>query len=213
MNTSAGNTSEHSKPAAASIPVVSEKQAMAGLIEQIARRQDRSAFIQLYKHFAPRVKSFLIGKGLNSATADDVLQEVMLAIWQKSSFYNPAKAAVSTWIFTIARNKYIDHLRREQRKQSEPDEPDLRAADIPESTDDILQQQKKNAVHEALTRLRPEQQEVVVLSFIKGLAHSEIAQHLNLPLGTVKSRIRLAFRHLRNDLGDFQQLNEECFAA
>ena len=213
MNTSAGNTSEHSKPAAASIPVVSEKQAMAGLIEQIARRQDRSAFIQLYKHFAPRVKSFLIGKGLNSATADDVLQEVMLAIWQKSHLYNPAKAAASTWIFTIARNKYVDRLRREQRHQCESDEPDLRAGDAMESTDEVLQQEKKNAVHEALQRLRPEQQEVVVLSFIKGLAHSEIAQHLSLPLGTVKSRIRISLQHLRNDLGDFQQLNEECLNA
>jgi RNA polymerase sigma factor (sigma-70 family) len=213
MNTSAGNTLEHSRPAAASIPVVSEKEAMAGLIEQIARRQDRSAFIQLYKHFAPRVKSFLIGKGLNSATAEDVLQEVMLAIWQKSHLYNPAKAAVSTWIFAISRNKYIDRLRREQRQQCESDEPDLRAGDTMESTDEVLQQENKNAVHEALTRLRPEQQEVVVLSFIKGLAHSEIAQHLSLPLGTVKSRIRLAFQHLRNDLGEFQQLNEECFAA
>jgi RNA polymerase sigma-70 factor (ECF subfamily) len=213
MNTSTGNSLEHSMPAAASIPAISEKEAMAGLIEQIARRQDRSAFIQLYKHFAPRVKSFLIGKGLNSATADDVLQEVMLAIWQKSHLYNPAKAAVSTWIFTIARNKYVDRLRREQRHQCESDEPDLRAGDTMASTDEVLQQENTNAVHEALTRLRPEQQEVVVLSFIKGLAHSEIAQHLSLPLGTVKSRIRLALRHLRNDLGEFQQLNVECFDA
>jgi RNA polymerase sigma-70 factor (ECF subfamily) len=186
---------------------------MAGLIEQIAQRQDRSAYIQIYKHFAPRVKSFLMGKGLNSATADDVLQEVMLAIWQKPHLYNPAKAAVSTWIFTISRNKYVDRLRREQRQQCESDEPDLRAGDTMESTDDVLQQQKKNAVHKALTGLCPEQQEVVVLSFIKGLAHGEIAKHLNLPLGTVKSRIRIAFKYLREDLGEFQHLNVECFDA
>ena len=205
--------SNHSNQTAASIPAATEAKAMASLVQRIGQHQDRSAFIETFKHFAPRVKSFLIGKGMQAEAADDVLQEVMLAVWQKAHLYNPAKAAVSTWIFTVARNKYVDRLRREQRHQCEPDEPDLRADDAIESADEVLLQQQKTAVHDALTRLRPEQKEVVMLSFMKGLAHSEIAQHLNLPLGTVKSRIRIAFKHLRKELGELQPLKEVCLDA
>lgn len=190
-----------------------ETDAMAGLIESVARRQDQAAYIRLYTHFAPRVKSFLMTKGLDSAAADDVLQEVMLAVWQKSHLYDPAKAAVSTWIFTIARNHYVNRLRREQRHPGASDEPDLRAADTRGSISEVSLQQRKVAVREAISELRPEQREVIALSFNKGLAHSEIAERLDLPLGTVKSRIRLGFMHLRDTLGIFRRLDEECMGA
>lgn len=188
------------------LTVDAEKAVTAELIAKIARREDRPAFIEIYTHFAPRVKSFLIGKGLQPAAADDVLQEVMLSVWQKSHLYDPTKSAVNTWIFTIARNKYIDRLRREQHHTSKPDEPDLRPADIPDSAVEASLAERKNGVHAALTKLPPEQRDVIVLSFMKGLAHGEIAARLDLPLGTVKSRIRATLKHLRKEEMALQHL-------
>lgn len=213
MNTSPGNTRIDAPPSTGHVPTDGDTEPMAALVEAVADRRDRSAYIQLYTYFSPRVKSFLIGKGMTPAAADDVLQEVMLAVWQKAKLYRPARAAVSTWIFTIARNKYVDRLRREQRQPGVSDDPDLRAADTASATDEASREEKKIAVHTALSQLRPEQRDVVVLAFIKGLAHSEIAQRLDLPLGTVKSRIRMAFGHLRERLGDFRQLGEACFES
>jgi RNA polymerase sigma-70 factor (ECF subfamily) len=177
-------------------------QEMIACMALIANQRDRAAFMQVYGYFAPRVKSFLVGRGLNQSTADDVLQEAMLAVWQKAHSYDPAKAAVSTWIFTVARYKYIDRLRRDGRQRTESDEPDLRASDTPVSEDDVLQEQRKDAIQAAIAGLPEDQQTVIFLSFIKGLAHSEIAEQLGLPLGTVKSRIRRAFGRLREELGD-----------
>lgn len=183
----------------------------ADLIARISERRDRSAFVETYRHFAPRVKSMLLGKGMQPSNADDVLQEIMLAVWNKAGSYDRDKAAVSTWIFAIARNKSIDRLRREQRHHATSDEPDLRADEAMTATDEVFLEERKSAVHEALSALSPEQQEVVLLSFTKGLAHSEIAERLKLPLGTVKSRIRNALGHMRKQLGEFEPRPEECF--
>jgi len=169
---------------------------------RVSTERDRASFLVIYKHFAPRVKAFLVGRGLNQQTADDVLQEAMLAVWQKAHNYSPEKAGLSTWIFTIARYKYIDKLRHEGRRKTESDEPDLRASDAPVSDDEVMQQQRQDAVQGAISRLPSDQQSVIFLSFIKGLSHSEIAEQLGLPLGTVKSRIRRAFGQLREELGE-----------
>jgi RNA polymerase sigma-70 factor (ECF subfamily) len=182
-----------------------ESQQMAGLLVLVAGNQDRTAFMQIYGYFAPRVKGFLVSRGLTTHAADDVLQEVMMAIWNKAGSYDPAKAAVSTWIFTIARYKYIDRLRRESRHKSESDDLiDLKESDAPIADDNVLQDQRQNAVQAAIANLPADQQSVIFLSFIKGLAHSEIAEKLGLPLGTVKSRIRRAFARLREELGEVQ---------
>ena len=181
-----------------------ENKKMATLIVLVAENRDRTAFMQIYSHFAPRVKGFLVSRGLTSHAADDVLQEVMLAIWNKAQSYNPNKAAISTWIFTIARYKYIDRLRRESRHQTDSDDLDLKPSDAPIADDDVLQDQRQNAVQAAIASLPADQQSVIFLSFIKGLAHSEIAEQLGLPLGTVKSRIRRAFARLREELGEIE---------
>lgn len=181
-----------------------ENKKMATLIVLVAENRDRTAFMQIYSHFAPRVKGFLVSRGLTSHAADDVLQEVMLAIWHKAQSYNPNKAAISTWIFTIARYKYIDRLRRESRHQTDSDDLDLKPSDAPIADDDVLQDQRQNAVQAAIASLPADQQSVIFLSFIKGLAHSEIAEQLGLPLGTVKSRIRRAFARLREELGEIE---------
>jgi len=192
------------EPAATASSTADENQQMVALVVLVAENRDRTAFMQIFRHFAPRVKGFLVGRGLTSHAADDVLQEVMLAIWNKAGSYDPAKAAISTWIFTIARYKYIDRLRRESRHKTDSDDLDLKPSDAPVADDDVLQDQRQNAVQAAIANLPADQQSVIFLSFIKGLAHSEIAEQLGLPLGTVKSRIRRAFARLREELGEMK---------
>jgi len=183
-----------------------DSQQMAALIVLVAEKRDRAAFMQVYSYFAPRVKGFLVGRGLTTHAADDVLQEVMLAIWNKAKSYDPDKAAISTWIFTIARYKYIDRLRRESRHKTDSDDLDLKPSDAPVADDDVMQDQREIAVQAAIATLPADQQSVIFLSFIKGLAHSEIAEQLGLPLGTVKSRIRRAFARLREELEGLGEL-------
>lgn len=176
----------------------------AGMLRRIATERDRAAFIEVYEYFAPRVKSFLLGQSVPPAAADDVLQEVMLAVWNKAGLFDPAKAAPSTWIFAIARNKRIDRIRRETKPELDPDEPSLQPSAPDAADDDLMHGQRKTAVAAALAELPDEQRIVVEYSFIKGLSHGEIAEQLGLPLGTVKSRIRLAFGRLRKQLGELQ---------
>lgn len=174
------------------------------LLGLIAANRDRAAFIEVYEYFAPRVKSFLLGQGVVPAAADDILQEVMLAVWNKAGLFNPDKAAPSTWIFAIARNKRIDRIRRETKPELDPEEPSLQPAAPDAADDDLMHGQRRTAVAAALAELPEDQRIVIQLSFMKGLSHGEIAAQLGLPLGTVKSRIRLAFGRLRNELGDLQ---------
>ena len=191
-------------PSAIETSATDDSRQMAALIILVAENRDRTAFLQIFRHFAPRVMGFLVNRGLTQHAADDVLQEVMLAIWNKSDSFDPKKAGLSTWIFTIARYKYIDRLRRESRHKTESDDLDLTPSDAPIADDDVLQDQREIAVQKAIAELPADQQSVIFLSFIKGLAHSEIAEQLGLPLGTVKSRIRRAFARLREELGDIK---------
>jgi RNA polymerase sigma-70 factor (ECF subfamily) len=184
--------------------VVQNAEALLPLIAAIAEQQDRQAFVQVYGYFSPRIKSFLVGKGLTQAAADDVMQEAMLAVWHKAGSYDAAKAKLSTWVFTIARYKYIDRLRHEGRRPTESAEFDLHEAENMLSDDEVLQEQRQGAVQVAIAKLPANQRSVIFLSFIKGLAHTEIAEQLNIPLGTVKSRIRRSFAQLREDLVDLQ---------
>ena len=176
----------------------------AGLLQRIAEKRDRAAFIKIYQHFAPRVRSFLLGQNVPPAAADDVLQEVMLAVWNKASLFNPDKAAPSTWIFAIARNKRIDRIRRESKPDLDPEEPALQPAAPDAADDSMMLGQRKTAVAAAIQELPADQRIVIEYSFMKGLSHGEIAEQLGLPLGTVKSRIRLAFGRLRKELGELQ---------
>ncbi len=175
---------------------------LAALLQAVANQQSRPAFQKIFHHFAPRVKAFLINRGLSHAAADDVLQEVMLGVWNNARSFDPQKAKVSTWIFTIARNKHIDLLRHEGRRPTEPAEFDLHEADNALSDDGVLQEQSQEAVKIAIANLPEDQKDLIFLSFIKGLSHSEIAGQLTLPVGTVKSRIRRAFCKLREELSD-----------
>jgi RNA polymerase sigma-70 factor, ECF subfamily len=175
------------------------------LIEAIATSQDRAAFAELFAYFAPRVKTFMRRSGLDDTSADDLAQETLLAVWRKAHLFDGSAVGASAWIFTIARNLRIDALRRARRADSaeisdvagefeidEAPQPDARLASV----------QSEERVLAALSALSDEQMRVVELSFYQEMAHAEIAQLLGIPLGTVKSRLRLAMGRLRNLLGE-----------
>ena len=173
----------------------------AGMIAAIALRSDRQAFAALFNHFAPRVKSYMLRLGSPPELAEELAQEALLSVWRKAHAFDPAKAAASTWIFTIARNLRIDGLRRDRRSDPVDDPSEAPEAQLaPEAL--VASAESEARVRHALLSLPVEQAEVVRLSFFSEKPHSEIAADLSLPLGTVKSRLRLAMGRLREMLGD-----------
>ena len=167
------------------------------LIVRIGRDRDRAAFAALFGYFAPRIKSYLMRLGGDARAAEEPPQEPLLTVWRRAETFDPSRGAGSTWIFVIARNCRVDHLRRERL--------DLVYADTPPDLMDEADDQEKTLsasesgedVREAMLALPPDQREVVQLSFFEDRPHSEIAARLGLPLGTVKSRLRLAMARLR----------------
>ena len=171
---------------------------VAGLIAAVAR-QDRTAFASLFALFAPRVKSMLMRNGLDAAAAEDIAQECLLTVWRKAPMFDPAGASGSGWIYTIARNLRIDALRRQQRGQKMASGLQLEPVAEEKSQADLLDTSQNGArVRMALTSLSPDQLRVVTLSFFEDRPHPEIAEALGIPLGTVKSRLRLAMNRLRD---------------
>ena len=166
-------------------------------MQAIARDHDRAAFQRLYRHFAPRLKTFLMRPGLSAGMAEEVVQETMLSVWRKAHYFDPERAGAATWIFTIARNLRIDALRRTKGSAAyelDPsDEPDM----PPSGETTMIETERDRKVREALTHLSEDQQAVVRLSFFSDKPHVEIARELDIPLGTVKSRVRLAMQRLR----------------
>jgi len=171
------------------------------LLVAVGRNRDRGAFVQLFEYFAPRIKSYLMKQGANDSEAEELVQVVMLTIWRKAEQYNPEKAAASTWIFTIARNKRIDSLRKNRRPELDPNDPAL-VPGTPETAHDIIvQADTAKVLSRAIQNLPKEQSDLIYKSYFEDKSHSEIAEETNLPLGTVKSRIRLALQALRKRLG------------
>jgi RNA polymerase sigma factor (sigma-70 family) len=177
------------------------------LAEAVARNGDRQAFAALFKHFAPRLKSYLRRLGTSEALAEELAQEAMVSVWRKAPSFDASRANVSTWIFTIARNLRVDHFRRIGNRTAEMNEldgeddmPDV----LPQPDELLLTRQREAGVRQAMAQLPPEQAHVLRLSFYEEQPHSQIAQALGLPLGTVKSRVRLAVRHLRRLLDGFE---------
>lgn len=178
--------------------------ALSGLLVAVGTAQDKGAFAELFRFFAPRLKSFLLRLGSDSAAAEEAMQEAMVLIWRKAALYDPAKAGASTWVFTIARNVRIDRIRRERRPQLDPNDPALVPDPIDEPDASLTRSQSRENIREAMSRLSEPERQVLQLSFFEDLSHSEIAKTLGVPLGTVKSRIRLAFGKLRGSLAAYE---------
>lgn len=171
------------------------------LLVKVASR-DRTAFARLFEHFAPQIKAFGLSTVIADRSgqfADELVQEVMIAIWHKAAHYDPDKASASTWIFTIARNKRIDLLRKLKRQPLSVDVEDIWPIEDGDAGPFTAVQQRvtEKKVRESLLELPEAQRQVLAMAYMEGKSHSEISEHLGLPLGTVKSRIRLAMQRLQ----------------
>ena len=166
------------------------------LMERVRDHKDLSAFSRLFRHFAPRVKAFLMKSGASEALAEECTQEVMATLWTKAHMFDPSRASVSTWIFTIARNRKIDALRRIRRP--EPEDLPWGPEAEPDQADVISLQQETEKLARAISELPEKQRELIERAYFGDLTHSEIAEETGLPLGTIKSRIRLALERLRH---------------
>jgi len=184
--------------------VTTDRMQWGQLIRAIAAHQDRSAFATLFEYFGPRIKAFMQRSGVSEATAEELAQETMLAVWRKAALFDPASAGAAAWIFTIARNLRIDKHRRGRRGVIETSDVEIefQIDDAPQPDARLAAAQSEERVRSALSNLSADQMRVVELSFFEEKAHAEIAQILGIPLGTVKSRLRLAMSRLRNMLSE-----------
>lgn len=173
------------------------------LLIRVRDGRDRQAFAALFAHYAPRLKAMLRRGGMGEAQAEEVVQEAMLAVWHKAAQFDPGRASASAWIYRIARNRQIDIFRREGRPV--PDELTESPPPEPDAADALALDQETRRLRAALEALPPAQREMVERAYLGELSHSEIAEATGLPLGTIKSRIRLALERLRHELKDLRQ--------
>ncbi|WP_308124710.1 MULTISPECIES: sigma-70 family RNA polymerase sigma factor [Alphaproteobacteria] len=167
-------------------------------ITAIAKDEDKSAFAEVFRHFAPRVKAFLIKSGADESLAEECMQDVMATLWQKAHMYDAARASVATWIFTIARNRKIDLIRKNARP--EPEDLPWGPEEQPDQADVLALQQDSARLTDAIRQLPEKQRRLIERAYFGDLTHSEIAAETGLPLGTIKSRIRLALERLRHSM-------------
>jgi RNA polymerase sigma-70 factor, ECF subfamily len=177
---------------------------MADLLRRIAERADPTAFRELYDTYGPRVKAYMMRRGADAGTAEDLAQETLLTVWRKAALYAGDKGSMTTWVFAIARNLRIDRLRREVPWQELPDWRLAEPSGEPLPDEAMAEKERTQRVQAALADLPAEQKEVVALAYLEGLSHSEIAARLGMPLGTVKSRMRIAYQKIRAGLENLE---------
>ncbi|WP_043774250.1 sigma-70 family RNA polymerase sigma factor [Roseivivax isoporae] len=165
-------------------------------IHDIRTSRSEAAFVALFEHFAPRIKAFLMRSGADATLAEEVVQEVFSTVWRKAHLFDPSRASASTWIFTIARNKRIDMIRKHRRP--EPEDLPWGPENDPEPAEALGMQQDAERLAVALAKLPEKQRHLIEKAYFGDLSHSEIATETGLPLGTIKSRIRLALDRLRH---------------
>lgn len=167
------------------------------LAARVASERDRQAFGELFDYFAPRINGYLMRLGMDRGQSEELCQEVMIALWQKAHLFDPGKSSLSTWLFRVARNRRIDARRRDRSALLDPEDP-MFQPEATEPADQTVDINRRDArIRAAMAELPEDQRELVRYAFFNGLSHSEIAAETGLPLGTVKSRIRLAFARLR----------------
>ncbi|MDE3080265.1 MAG: sigma-70 family RNA polymerase sigma factor [Paracoccaceae bacterium] len=166
-------------------------------------RRDREAFACLFDYYAPRLKGMLARSGMPSAATDDLVQDVLLTAWQKAHQFDPARAQASAWIYRIARNRQIDLIRRERRPLPDAVVPEDEDSE-PDASQILALDQETGKLREALDRLTPEQRAMIEQAYLGDLTHTEIRQRTGLPLGTIKSRIRLGLERLRHELKELR---------
>ncbi len=180
----------------------SDREMWTELLAGLGKRHDRQDFIALFNHFAPQIKAYGLSTqatpGLH-AFAEELVQETMIRVWRRASTFDASKASATTWIFTIARNARIDLLRRGAKHKSDVDADDvwLEAEADQQPVEELEADRNRRLVREAISQLPIEQSQVLAKVYLEGKPHSEVARELNLPLGTVKSRVRLALNKMK----------------
>lgn len=165
-------------------------------------RRDRAAFAALFDHFAPRLKGFIMRSGTPAGQAEEIVQEVMLTVWRKAEQFDPARAQVAAWVYQIARNRQIDVIRKERRPM--PEEIDRDTETEPDPGEILIVGQEERALKQALAQLKPDQREAIEKAYWGEFSHQDISSQTGLPLGTIKSRIRLGLERLRRELKDLR---------
>ncbi|MGE0651312.1 MAG: sigma-70 family RNA polymerase sigma factor [Alphaproteobacteria bacterium] len=172
------------------------------LILAVAERSDRAAFARLFAHFAPRIKGYCLKRGSAPTAAEEIAQESLIQVWRRAGQFDPSKASAATWIFAIARNKRIDAFRRESRPELTAEDLEIDIASGTTSFDHVAEAEIGDSLAEKVAGLPPDQAQVIHKAFYEDKTHQAIAAELDLPLGTVKSRIRLALARLRNSISE-----------
>jgi RNA polymerase sigma factor (sigma-70 family) len=177
-------------------------------LKQIAINQDKASFKKIFDYFGPRLKSFLMSSGAEESIAEEVIQETMAIIWTKADYYNPKLASPSTWIYTIARNKKIDILRKSRKAILENIDTAILPPVEPKLEEDVDHDQRFEIVNKYLNDLPKEQLDLLKMNFIEEKSHGEIAEITKIPLGTIKSRIRLAMEKIRDRIAKDKEISD-----
>lgn len=175
---------------------------IAEKLAAVAQTRDMQAFEVLFRHFSPKIRAYMMKRSADRQLAEELMQETMITVWKKAALFDPVRGSASSWIFTIARNVRIDAFRRTNRPEFDPNDPAFVPDEFQPADRLMEKEQSADLVRKAMKTLPPEQLELLKLAFFEEASHSRIAEMLGLPLGTVKSRIRLAFARLRDALGD-----------
>jgi RNA polymerase sigma factor (sigma-70 family) len=168
----------------------------------VKRSRDKAAFASLFDYFAPRLKGFVMRSGVSSAAAEEIVQEVMLTVWHKADLFDPGRAQVSAWIYQIARNRLIDRVRKDRRPM--PEELKAEPDQEPSSMDILEMDQEVSKLKAAIQLLSPDQRDIIERAYLGEFSHQQISTQTGLPLGTIKSRIRLGLDRLRRELKDIR---------
>lgn len=195
MGSASGKT-----PATAGTLSEGERDRFADLMEAVAIHKDKAAYGELFAYYGPRVKAYLMRLGADNALAEELAQDVMVTVWRKADLFDRTQASVSTWLFRVARNKRIDAIRRTTKPELDPNDPLLLPSAPPAADQLITGAERDQLVRAAIVDLPEEQRQLLQQAFYDGLSHREIAEQTGTPLGTVKSRLRLAFLKLRSKL-------------
>lgn len=177
---------------------------LADDLECVGTNADRLAFRRIFIVMAPKLKAYLIKTGQSHSEAEEILQDTMLKVWRKAVLFDRTKSGANTWIYAIAKNARIDRIRKQTKPVPDPQDPSF-VPDAPETGErSVSRKQDSELIRTAMAKLPTEQIQIIKMSFFEDKSHAEISQELDLPLGTVKSRIRLAFGKIRSEVEKFQ---------
>ena len=184
---------------------INSRAELDALLVRVGQHKDKTAFASLFSYFAPRLKSFLLRLGTDMATAEELSQEAMIMVWRRAETFDPAQAGASTWIFTIARNKRIDRLRKDGRPLPDMLDPAMMPEQPETGLEVVNRVEEEDKLRQAMKKLPEEQAKMIFAAYYEEKSHREISEESGLPLGTVKSRIRLALSRLRANLDEYER--------